>query len=85
MKYSLLVDKKIESFIKKQPKLQALRLRKAIASLSDNPRSANSKKLKGYENEYRLRVGDIRILYTIDDNVISVYIFKIGYRGDVYK
>lgn len=55
--YTVLIDKRVETFIKKQPANQAKRLRDAISSLAVNPRPAGCKKLEGYDDEYRLRVG----------------------------
>lgn len=83
--YTVLVDKKVEIFIKKQPANQAKRLRDAISSLAKNPRSHGCKKLEGYDDEYRLRIGQMRILYTINDAIVTVIVLKAGYRGDVYK
>lgn len=85
MSYTVFIDKSVEKFIKRQPRPQALRIRNAIIDLSIDPRPDGCKKLEGYDNEYRLRVGNVRILYTIDDDVVSVYVLKAGYRGDVYK
>ena len=42
-------------------------------------------KLEGVENGYRRRFGDWRVLYTIDDEIKILEVFKIGARGDVYK
>lgn len=83
--YIVLIDKKVETFIKKQPANQAKRLRDAISSLAVNPRPHGCKKLEGYEDEYRLRVGQMRILYTINDAIVTVIVLKAGYRGNVYK
>ncbi len=85
MSYSIVIDKKVESFIKKQSKATAKRVTDAISNLSENPRPSGCKKLQGYDNEYRMRVGDIRILYTIEEEIITVTVYKAGYRGDVYK
>ncbi|GAA4752616.1 type II toxin-antitoxin system RelE family toxin [Flavisolibacter ginsenosidimutans] len=85
MSYTVLIEKKVESFIKKQSKTTAQRITTAISSLAENPRPAGCKKLQGYDNEYRIRIGDIRILYTIEDEIITVTVYKAGYRGSVYK
>ena len=85
MKYQIFIDKKVETFIKRQSQTQALRLRNAIEALAENPRPQGCKKLKGHDDAYRIRVGDVRILYTVNDDVVTVYVFKAGYRGDVYK
>ncbi len=85
MNYTILIDKKVVSFIKKQSKTTAKRITEAISGLAENPRPSGCKKLQGYDNEYRIRVGDIRILYTVEDEIITVTVHKAGYRGDVYK
>lgn len=61
-----------------------LRLVEAIESLKYSPFSQNSRKLKDNLG-YRLRVGDYRILYTVDKIVRVVEIYKIGHRKDVYR
>jgi mRNA interferase RelE/StbE len=60
------------------------RINNAIARLAENPRPSGVKKLTAREG-YRVRVGDYRILYRIDDNERVVVIYRIMGRGDVYK
>ncbi|MFA5393730.1 MAG: type II toxin-antitoxin system RelE/ParE family toxin [Candidatus Ratteibacteria bacterium] len=55
-----------------------------IASLAENPRPHDCQKLSGRE-QYRIRRGDYRILYYIEDDVLIVYIVKVGHRKDVYR
>ena len=55
-----------------------------IQGLSDNPRPAGCEKLAGHES-YRVRQGDYRILYTIDDHRIVVEVIRVGHRRDVYR
>jgi mRNA interferase RelE/StbE len=52
-----------------------------ILSLEENPRPRQSKKLRGTEDEYRLRIGDYRAFYTINDKDRSVIIYHIAHRG----
>lgn len=85
MSYVVVVEKKVESFIKKQSPATAKRLTDTVSALAENPRPPGCKKLQGYDNEYRIRVGDIRILYTVEDKIVTVTVYKSGYRGDVYK
>jgi mRNA interferase RelE/StbE len=61
----------------------ALRVRNAILGLTENPRPHGVKKLQG-ENAYRLRVGDYRIVYTINDRLVLVIVIRIGHRSDIY-
>ncbi|NNE45120.1 MAG: type II toxin-antitoxin system RelE/ParE family toxin [Rhodothermales bacterium] len=55
-----------------------------IRQLSDDPRPVGSQKLSGQEL-YRVRQGDYRIVYTVDDDSSKVVIVKIGHRKDVYR
>ncbi len=55
-----------------------------IAALADDPRPYDCKKLSGRE-KYRVRCGDYRILYSIEDDVLIVLVVKVGHRRDVYR
>jgi len=55
-----------------------------IRSLADDPRPPGSLKLSG-EEKYRIRPGDYRILYEIEDDVLIVVVVRIGHRRDVYE
>ena len=61
------------------------RLDRKIVALSDNPRPAGCKKLKGYKDQWRVRVGDWRVLYIIDDAAKLVTITRIAHRREVYE
>jgi len=56
-----------------------------ILALSDNPRPIHSKKLSGAGSRWRIRTGDYRILYEIDDKSKVVRVYRIAHRKDVYK
>lgn len=62
-----------------------LRLKSSIDELSNNPRPPGCRKMAGRTNEWRIRVGAFRIIYTIDDAAREVRIRKIGHRRDVYR
>lgn len=61
------------------------RIIEKIGALSANPRPHGSEKLAGYDDRYRLRQGDYRIVYFIDDGRRELTVFKIGHRRDVYR
>jgi mRNA interferase RelE/StbE len=61
------------------------RIDRKILALSDNPRPAGCKKLKGYKDQWRVRVGDWRVLYVIDDAAKLVTITRIAHRREVYE
>lgn len=56
-----------------------------IQTLSADPRSEGSEKLAGYTDRYRVRQGQYRIIYLVDDKRHEVTIFKVGHRKDVYR
>jgi mRNA interferase RelE/StbE len=56
-----------------------------IAALADDPRPHGIEKLSGHEQKYRVRQGDYRILFEIEDQRLIVYVIKVGHRRDVYK
>jgi mRNA interferase RelE/StbE len=68
-----------------EPKRLRQRLVAAIADLADNPRPAGCEKLAGAEDAYRIRQGDYRAVYTIDDSARVVLVVKVGHRREVYR
>lgn len=81
MKYEITFQKAAVKFLKKQDRKTQERLLQAINQLPDG---TDIRKLQGLQM-YRLRIGNIRILYTIDDVVRVISIENIDNRGDVYK
>ena len=73
----------LEDLLKLPKKIQQ-QLIKAISRLGESPRSGNIKQLKGYDKLFRLRSGDYRVVYTIEDDVIIVTIVAVGPRKDIY-
>jgi mRNA interferase RelE/StbE len=60
-------------------------LARHLQTLIANPRPSGVAKLRGTENEWRIRVGDYRIIYEIDDNKNVVTILRIRHRREVYR
>ncbi len=57
----------------------------SIGRLAENPRPYGSKKLVGFENEWRLRLGDYRILYIINESTRQVTVVRVAHRWEVYR
>jgi len=84
--YSVVITERAERDIDAIAKRQDReRIRQRIERLADNPRPAGSKKLKGAHDRYRIRQGDYRILYSIEDAIRVVAIVHVGHRKDVYR
>jgi mRNA interferase RelE/StbE len=82
--YSLVIKKSAGRELRAIPKEDLRRIVERARGLGANPRPAGSEKLSGQER-YRIRQGDYRILYTLDDEARVVEIVKIGHRREVYR
>ena len=59
------------------------RILDAVQKLADDPMPDGCRKLRGLKNEYRIRIGDYRVIYEIGQDVIMIH--KVGHRRDVYR
>lgn len=84
MTYSIKVLSKAEKQIILLPKKDQRKILKCLSDLKDDPRPNGVKKLKGNEAFYRIRQGNFRIVYEIEDKKLLILIVKVGHRKDVY-
>jgi len=84
VKYEVRILRPAEKEMDELPRAVHARISRRILLLEDNPRPRGAKKLSGHE-EYRLRIGDYRVLYTIDDKGHVVTVFAVGHRREVYR
>lgn len=82
MSYKIVIEKRAKKFIEKQPINQQKRILKAVMGLPDN---GDIKQLKGNSEYFRLRVGDYRIIYKVEHNILTVIVTDAGNRGQIYK
>lgn len=82
--YKLVIKKSVAKDLRKIPKQDVERVLARIRSLADDPRPLGAEKLSG-EEKYRVRQGNYRVLYTIDDIEVCVVVVKAGHRRDVYR
>jgi len=83
-KYTVVITKSVQKLLSKMPDKLADQLENAMLNLEENPRPFGNKKLKG-RNAYRIREGDYRIIYEIEDKIITVTVTNVSHRKDVYK
>lgn len=83
--WKVIIHRKAEKILKRLDGDILKRIRKAIGGLQTDPRPGGHKKLTGYENLYRLRVGDWRIIYAIEDDKLIVLVLEISPRGGAYR
>lgn len=85
MSYTVSISKSVQKQIDNLPNDVVNRAVEKIQSLASEPRPDGVVKLKGFDNEYRIRVGDYRIRYEVDDENQLVQILQCKHRKDVYK
>lgn len=82
--YSIELDDAAEREFAKLPKKAKVQITKLINSLADDPRAGNVRELTGYRGIYRKRTGDYRVIYTIEEAILTVLIIAIGPRKIIY-
>jgi mRNA interferase RelE/StbE len=84
--YTVLYRKSAAKALLKMPRELALRFKDAFRLVAENPkrRDLNVKALEG-RSGYRLRIGDWRAIYQVEDERLVILVLDIGSRGDVYK
>ncbi len=85
MKYKVQITDKILKNLEKLPAKDRIRIINSIDSLVICAHPEGSKKLKGKIERYRLRCGDYRVVYSVQDHVLLIIILEIGHRKDIYR
>lgn len=83
--YEVLVERTAERDLKSLATPLFDRIVPRIKTLADNPRPPGCHKLAGSKNDWRIRIGDYRVVYEIDDVHKRVRIFRVRHRRDVYR
>jgi mRNA interferase RelE/StbE len=83
--YRIEVSATAERQLKKIRREDLVRILRSISLLADEPRPAGCRKMTGYDDIYRIRVGNYRVIYEIDEKRIVVIILKIGHRREVSR
>jgi mRNA interferase RelE/StbE len=83
--YTIEFSRRAERDFKDLPKSVQLKLVPKIDSLANEPRPRGVKKLEGEEELYRIRVGDYRVIYQVQDKALIVLVIKIADRKEVYR
>ena len=85
MKYALIIKKSAEKELLALPRESAFKIKGAIDALAHNPRPKGCKKLSGKTDDYRIRIGSYRVVYTISDAEVVVWVIKVAHRKEVYR
>jgi len=82
--YKIFFKKLVEKDLNRIDKNELKKIIARISALADNPRPPGCEKLTGLER-YRIRQGHYRILYSIQDHELTIWVVNIAHRKDVYK
>jgi len=87
MNYSIEFDKSALKYLHKLDKPTRRRIIHSLQILSENPYNSelDIKRMQGTTDEFRLRVGSYRVVYSLENDKLLIYVIKIASRGDVYK
>lgn len=83
--YKIEISSTAEKSLKKIPKKDLAKIIESIQILSINPFPEGCRKLAGEERAYRIRQGDYRIIYEVEDKKLIILVLKIGHRRDIYR
>jgi mRNA interferase RelE/StbE len=82
--YEVFTTGKVEKAMARLPEDAYQRMNDAIDALADDPRPPGCEKLSGREG-YRIRVGEWRAIYRVDDQLRRVEVLRVGHRRDIYR
>jgi len=85
MTYHIVLTPAAERERRKLPNDIRTRINQALLDLEVNPRPAGSTKLIGHKDRWRIRVGDYRVIYIIDDPAQQLTVLRIAHRREVYR
>ena len=83
--YEVLIERTAERDLKSLPTTLFHRIVPRIKALAETPRPSGCHKLAGSKNDWRIRIGDFRVVYEIDDSRKRVRIFRVRHRREVYR
>ena len=85
MSYRIEFKRSAAKALKKIPKANRKRIVEKIDSLAESPPNPDTTKMKGNNPFHKVRIGDYRIVYEIQEDVLVILVVKIGHRKDIYK
>jgi len=84
-RYSVEVSATAERQLRKLSGTDQVRLLRTMRGLASDPRPPGCRKLSGYDDVFRVRVGRYRVVYAVEDRRLVVLVLKVGDRKDVYR
>jgi len=83
--YEVFLERGAEEELKRLPARHFQRIISRVRALADNPRPAGCRKISGSLNDWRIRIGDYRVIYEVQDKEKAVRVMRVGHRRDIYR
>jgi mRNA interferase RelE/StbE len=83
--YEIKIERGAEKEMRRLPSPMFQRVAAAVLALKNSPRPRGAKKLTGSANDWRIRAGEYRVIYEIDDVAQRVRVWRVGHRREVYR
>lgn len=83
--YEVFLEKSAENDLKRLPPSIFQRIIPQLRTLADKPRPFGCRKISGSKNDWRIRIGDYRIIYEIDEKTRFVKVMRVRHRREVYR
>ncbi len=83
--YEVEISRTAEKQLRKLPHADQERVARAMLALANDPFPRGARKLSGYDDVCRVRVGRYRILYSVTETALVIVVLKVGHRKDVYR
>ena len=84
-RYAIILKPAVEKELDRLPDAVFSRIDARILALADNPRPVGCKKLKGFADLWRIRIGDYRVVYAISDQAARLEVLRVGHRKEIYE
>jgi mRNA interferase RelE/StbE len=85
MTYDIQFTGSAEKEMRKMPQAMQKRIQPSILALGENPLPSGCKKVRGYDNYFRIRIGDYRVVYALEQKIRIVTIIRIRHRREAYR
>lgn len=82
--YAVRMRRRVEKQIAALPRPARTKLWEEIEALAENPFPHGYLKLRGYQDTYRIRIGDYRVIYSVDTGELVIEVLTVGHRREVY-
>jgi mRNA interferase RelE/StbE len=83
--HEIYIERTAERDLKRLPAGAFARVVARIRALAANPRPEGSRKISGSERDWRIRIGDYRVVYEVDDEASVVRVMRVRHRSEVYR